>query len=146
MKLSELRPKKGSTHKKKRIGYGPGSGHGKTSCRGHKGHKQRSGYRVKMGFEGGQMPLTRRIPKRGFKNINAQKYEIVNLFQLARFSANTEITPEILKQEGIIKGASKLKILSQGNLDKPLIIKAHAFSRKAQEKIMTAGGKVEKIL
>ncbi|MGQ9534330.1 MAG: 50S ribosomal protein L15 [bacterium] len=146
MKLSELRPKKGSTHKKKRIGCGPGSGHGKTSCRGHKGHKQRSGYRVKMGFEGGQMPLTRRIPKRGFKNINAQEYEIVNLLQLARFSANTEITPEILKERGIIKGGSRLKILSQGNLDKPLIIKAHAFSRKAQEKIMAAGGKVEKIL
>ncbi|MGQ9465312.1 MAG: 50S ribosomal protein L15 [bacterium] len=146
MKLSELRPKKGSTHKKKRIGCGPGSGHGKTSCRGHKGHKQRSGYRVKMGFEGGQMPLTRRIPKRGFKNINAQEYEIVNLLQLARFSANTEITPEILKEKGIIKGGSRLKILSQGNLDKPLIIKAHAFSRKAQEKIMAAGGKVEKIL
>lgn len=146
MKLSELRPKIGSTHKKKRVGCGPGSGHGKTSCRGHKGHKQRSGYKVKMGFEGGQMPLTRRIPKRGFKNITAQKYEIVNLFQLVKFSANTEITPEILKQKGIIKGASKLKILSQGNLDKPLTIKAHAFSRKAEEKIMTAGGKVEKIV
>lgn len=146
MKLSELRPKKGSIHKKKRIGCGPGSGHGKTSCRGHKGHKQRSGYRVKMGFEGGQMPLTRRIPKRGFKNYTAQEYEIVNIFQLAKFSANSEITPEILKQKGIVKGISKLKILSQGNLDKPLIVKAHAFSKKALEKITAAGGKAEKIL
>lgn len=146
MKLSELRPPKGSIHRKKRIGCGPGSGHGKTSCRGHKGHKQRSGYKVRMGFEGGQMPLTRRIPKRGFKNYNVQEYETVNIFKLANFSANSEITPEVLKQKGIIKGGTKLKILSQGNLDKPLIVKAHAFSKKAQEKIVAAGGTVEKIL
>jgi len=146
MKLSELRPRKGSTHKKKRTGCGPGSGHGKTSCRGHKGHKQRSGYKVKMGFEGGQMPLIRRIPKRGFKNFTKQEFEIVNLLQLVKFSANTEITPEVLKQQGIIKGVLKLKILSQGNLDKPLIVKAHSFSKKAQEKISAAGGKVEKIV
>ncbi len=145
MKLSELRPKKGSTHRRKRVGCGPGSGHGKTSCRGHKGHKQRSGYRVKMGFEGGQMPLTRRLPKRGFHNYTAQRYEVVNLLQLARFPANTEITPEILQQKGIVKGNGKVKILSQGNIDKPLIIKAHAFSKKAEQKILAAGGKPEKI-
>ncbi|MEO0136545.1 MAG: 50S ribosomal protein L15 [candidate division WOR-3 bacterium] len=145
MKLSELRPKPGSTHKKKRRGCGPGSGHGKTSCRGHKGHKQRSGYRVKMGFEGGQMPLTRRLPKRGFRNFTKEEYEIVNLFQLARFPANTEITPEFLKTQGLIKGDDKLKILSQGNIDKPLVVKAHAISKKAEEKIVSAGGRVELI-
>uniref|UniRef100_A0A7V3VVA8 Large ribosomal subunit protein uL15 n=1 Tax=candidate division WOR-3 bacterium TaxID=2052148 RepID=A0A7V3VVA8_UNCW3 len=146
MKLSELRPKQGSVHRKKRRGCGPGSGHGKTSCRGHKGHKQRSGYRVKMGFEGGQMPLTRRLPKRGFRNYTKEEFEIVNLFQLNRFSPNTEITPEFLKENGIIKGDLKLKVLSQGALEKPLIIKAHAFSRKAEEKIKAAGGRAELII
>ncbi len=146
MKLDELRPKPGSTHSKKRVGCGPGSGHGKTSCRGHKGHKQRSGYRVRMGFEGGQMPLTRRLPKRGFHNYTSQVFEIVNLLQLSKFSANAEITPETLKEKGIIKGGSKVKILSQGNLDKPLFVKAHAFSRKAEQKIVAAGGKPEKIV
>ncbi|MGB9721089.1 MAG: 50S ribosomal protein L15 [bacterium] len=146
MKLIDLRPKKGSIHKRKRIGCGPGSGHGKTSCRGHKGHKARSGYKVRMGFEGGQMPLTRRLPKRGFKNFTSQGFEIVNLLQLSKFSANTEITPELLKQKGLIKGDSKIKILSQGKIDRPLIVKVHSFSKKAQEKIIAAGGKVEKIV
>ncbi len=146
MKLIELRPKKGSTRKRKRIGCGPGSGHGKTSCRGHKGHKARSGYRVKMGFEGGQMPLIRRLPKRGFKNFTKKEFEIVNLVQLGKFSANTEITPEFLREKGIIKDGVRIKILSQGKLEKPLIVKAHSFSKKAEEKIIAAGGKVEKIL
>ncbi|MEO0184305.1 MAG: 50S ribosomal protein L15 [candidate division WOR-3 bacterium] len=146
MKLIDLRPKKGSIRKRKRVGCGPGSGHGKTSCRGHKGHKARSGYKVRMGFEGGQMPLTRRLPKRGFKNFTSQKFEIVNLLQLVGFSANSEITPELLKEKGLIKGGSKIKILSQGNLDRPLIVKAHSFSKKAQEKISAAGGRAEKIV
>ncbi|MEO0129243.1 MAG: 50S ribosomal protein L15 [candidate division WOR-3 bacterium] len=146
MKLSEIRPKIGTTHKKKRRGCGPGSGHGKTSCRGHKGHKARSGYQVKMGFEGGQMPLTRRIPKRGFKNYTKKEFEVINLYQLAKFTPNTEITPEFLKSKGLIKGDLKLKILSQGNVDKPLFVKAHAISKKAEEKIISAGGKVELIL
>jgi len=146
MKLSEIRPKNGTTHRKKRRGCGPGSGHGKTSCRGHKGHKARSGYQVKMGFEGGQMPLTRRIPKRGFKNYTKKLYEVVNLFQLAKFSANTEITPEFLKSKGLIKGGLRLKILSQGAIDKPLFVKAHAISKKAEEKIISAGGRVELIV
>jgi large subunit ribosomal protein L15 len=146
MKLSEIKPKNGSTHKKKRRGCGPGSGHGKTSCRSHKGHKARSGYQVRMGFEGGQMPLTRRIPKRGFKNYTKKEFEVINLFQLKKFSPNTEITPELLKNEGLIKGNLKLKILSQGTIDKPLFIKVHAISKKATEKIVAAGGKVELIL
>ncbi|MCX7995541.1 MAG: 50S ribosomal protein L15 [candidate division WOR-3 bacterium] len=146
MKLSELIPKKGSTHRRKRRGCGPGSGHGKTSCRGHKGHKQRSGYRVKMGFEGGQMPLTRRLPKRGFRNFTKEEFEIVNLFQLAKFAPNTVVTPEFLKDNGLIKGDYKLKILSHGNIDRPLIVKTHAISKKAEEKIISAGGKVELIV
>ncbi|MEO0095652.1 MAG: 50S ribosomal protein L15 [candidate division WOR-3 bacterium] len=146
MKLYELKPPLGSTHRKKRRGCGPGSGHGKTSCRGHKGHKQRSGYRVKMGFEGGQMPLIRRIPKRGFRNYTKKKFEFVNLVQLKRFPPNTEVTPEFLKEKGIIKGDFKLKILSQGEIDKPLLVKTHAISKKAEEKIIAAGGKVELIL
>jgi large subunit ribosomal protein L15 len=99
-----------------------------------------------MGFEGGQMPLTRRLPKRGFRNYTKEEFEIVNLFQLNRFSPNTEITPEFLKENGIIKGDLKLKVLSQGALEKPLIIKAHAFSRKAEEKIKAAGGRAELII
>jgi large subunit ribosomal protein L15 len=145
MKLNEIKPQKGATHKNKRVGCGPGSGHGKTSTRGHKGHKQRSGYRVKMGFEGGQTPLIRRLPKRGFFNISKTVYEVVNLSRLSGFDANAEVTPEILKQRGIIKGKSKLKILSQGELSKPLVIKAHSFSKKALEKIAGAGGRTEKI-
>uniref|UniRef100_A0A7C4TDS6 Large ribosomal subunit protein uL15 n=1 Tax=candidate division WOR-3 bacterium TaxID=2052148 RepID=A0A7C4TDS6_UNCW3 len=145
MKLSDLRPPYGATHRKKRIGCGPGSGHGKTSTRGHKGHKQRSGYRVKMGFEGGQMPLTRRIPKRGFVNIFKKEYEEVNLFQLNKFPPNTVITPELLKERGIIKNDSLVKILSRGELNHPLFVKAHKFSNKAIEKIIQAKGQVEKI-
>lgn len=146
MKLSELRPAVGATYKKKRVGCGPGSGHGKTSTRGHKGHKQRSGYRTKMGFEGGQMPLTRRIPKRGFVNIFKKDYEIVNLFQLNKFKSDTIITPELLKEKGIIKGKGPVKILGQGEITEPIVVKAHAFSTKAEEKIIGAGGKVERIV
>ncbi|MEO0142350.1 MAG: 50S ribosomal protein L15 [candidate division WOR-3 bacterium] len=145
MKLSELRPPSGATKKRKRVGCGPGSGHGKTSTRGHKGHKQRSGYRLKMGFEGGQMPLTRRIPKRGFVNIFKKEYEIVNLFQLNRFEPNTIVTPQLLKERGIIKDDSLVKVLSQGELKHPLVVKAHAFSKKAEEKILAAKGRIERI-
>lgn len=146
MKLNELKPAKGATHKTKRIGCGPGSGHGKTSTRGHKGHKQRSGYRIKMGFEGGQMPLTRRIPKRGFVNICKKEYEIVNLSLLNKFEANTLVTPELLKEKGIIKGKSRVKILGEGEIGVPLVIKAHKFSKKAAEKITNANGRIEKIV
>ncbi len=145
MKLSELRPKRGATRKRKRVGCGPGSGHGKTSTRGSKGDKSRSGYRVKKGYEGGQMPITRRIPKRGFTNIFSEKFEVVNVERLAMFAPNTEVTPEVLKGKGIIKGKHKVKILGQGELTVPLTVKAHKFSKSAQEKIVKAKGTVETI-
>lgn len=145
MKLNELRPAKGATKKRKRVGRGPGSGHGKTSTRGHKGHKQRSGFRVKRGFEGGQMPLIRRIPKRGFTNIFKVDYEIVNVQMLGTFDANTEVTPELLKERGMVKGKNKLKILGTGQLSVPLKVKAHKFSKSAREKIIQAKGEVEQI-
>ena len=145
MKLSELRPKHGATKKRKRVGCGPGSGHGKTSTRGSKGDKSRSGYRVKKGYEGGQMPITRRIPKRGFTNIFAEKFEVVNVERLTVFAPNTEVTPELLKDKGIIKGKHKVKILGQGELTVPLTVKAHKFSKSAHEKIVKAKGTVETI-
>jgi len=145
MRLSELSPAKGATKKVKRIGCGPGSGHGKTSTRGHKGHKARSGYHRKLGFEGGQMPITRRLPKRGFVNIFKKEYEIVNIESLAKFEPNTVITPEFLKERGVIKGKNKLKILGQGEITIPVVVKAHKFSKKAQEKITSAQGTIEKI-
>lgn len=145
MKLNEIGPAKGATKKPKRIGRGPGSGHGKTSTRGHKGHKARSGFRNKLGFEGGQMPLARRLPKRGFTNIFKTEYEIVNLAVLSKFEANTEITPAFLKEKGVIKGKRKIKILGNGELSVPLTIKAHKFSKSAREKIMKAKGNVEQI-
>jgi len=145
MRLSELKPARGATKKPKRVGRGPGSGHGKTATRGHKGHKQRSGFRTKRGFEGGQMPLVRRIPKRGFTNIFKTEYEIVNVEMLAKFKANTEVTPELLKERGIVKGKLKLKILGNGEISVPLKVRAHKFSKSAKEKIMKAKGEVEQI-
>jgi len=145
MKLNELKPARGATKKPKRVGRGPGSGHGKTSTRGHKGHKQRSGFRVKRGFEGGQIPLVRRIPKRGFKNIFKTDYEIVNVEILGKFEPNTEVTPELLKERGVVKGKSKLKILGNGEISVPLKVRAHKFSKSAREKIVKAKGEVEQI-
>ncbi len=145
MKLSDLRPPKGATKKRKRIGCGPGSGHGQTSTKGQKGDKSRSGYRVKAGYEGGQMPITRRIPKRGFVNIFKEHYEIVNVELLNKFEPNTEVTPVLLKEKGMVKGKYKVKILGQGELSIPLTVKAHKFSKTAQEKIVNAKGKIEKI-
>jgi large subunit ribosomal protein L15 len=145
MKLSELKPAKGATKRPKRVGRGPGSGHGKTSTRGHKGHRQRSGFRAKLGFEGGQMPLVRRIPKRGFTNIFRVDYEIVNVEILSKFEPNTEVTPDLLKEKGIIKGKHRLKILGNGEISVPLTVKAHKFSKSAREKILKAKGKVEQI-
>lgn len=145
MKLNDLKPARGATKKPKRIGRGPGSGHGKTSTRGHKGHRQRSGFRSKPGFEGGQMPLVRRIPKRGFTNIFKMAYEIVNVETLNKLEPNTEVTPELLKEKGIIKGKQKLKILGNGEISVPLTVKAHRFSKSAREKILKANGKVEQL-
>lgn len=145
MRLNKLRPARGATKRRKRLGHGPGSGRGKTSTRGHKGQQSRSGYRRKLGFEGGQMPLTRRIPKRGFVNIFKKNYEIVNVHILGKLEPNTVVTPVLLKEKGIIKGSNKLKILGEGEIAVPLTVKAHKFSKKAQEKITAAKGTVEKI-
>ncbi|MBE0433046.1 50S ribosomal protein L15 [candidate division WOR-3 bacterium] len=146
MKLNEIRPARGATKKPKRVGRGPGSGHGKTSTRGHKGHQQRSGYRRKLGFEGGQMPLVRRIPKRGFTNVLKVVYEIVKVEALGTFAPDTEVTPELLKQKGMIKGKNRVKILGNGELSVPLTVKAHKFSKSAREKIIQAKGKIEQII
>lgn len=145
MKLSDLAPAPGSRKKKKRVGRGPGSGHGKTSCRGHKGQKARTGGGTKPGFEGGQMPLQRRLPKRGFTNIFKKQYAIVNLDSLDKLS-ETEITPEFLIKEGIVKKVQDgIKILGSGEINRPITVKANAFSVSAKDKIIKAQGKVEVI-
>jgi len=144
LSLNNLRPAKGSTHKKKRLGRGPGTGLGKTAGRGHKGQKSRSGYSSKVGFEGGQMPLHRRLPKRGFTNIFKKQWIEVSLEALDRsFDANTEITPEVLHKRGIIKKAKHdIVVLGNGNISKALKISAHRFTKSAREKIEKAGGAI----
>jgi large subunit ribosomal protein L15 len=145
MRLSDLSPEPGSRTRKKRVGRGPGSGHGKTSCRGHKGQKSRSGGGTKRGFEGGQMPLHRRLPKRGFKNIFKTEYATINLKDLDTFSESV-ITPEIILEKGLIKNIKDgLKILGDGEVKRPLTIKAHAFSASAKDKVVKSGGTIEKI-
>lgn len=147
MKLHDLKPSEGAKSRSpKRVGRGYGSGLGKTSGKGHKGQKARSGGGVRPGFEGGQMPLYRRLPKRGFTNIFATKYSIINIVDLNRFDENTVVTPELLLEEGLIKKLNDgVKILGDGDLDKKLTVKAHKFSKSAAEKIEAAGGKVEVI-
>src|SRR6059058_5178040 len=142
MSLSNLRPPKGAKHAKKRIGRGQGSGQGKTAGRGHKGQKSRSGYKFKRGFEGGQMPLHRRVPKRGFHNPFRIEYEVVNLDLLAaRFDADTVITPELLREHGLVaRGKSPIKVLARGDISKKLTVRAHKFSGEASEKLQAAGG------
>jgi len=142
MDLSELRPAKGKKHAKKRVGRGMGSGTGKTSGRGHKGQGSRSGGGVRPGFEGGQMPLTRRVPKRGFHNPFRTKFIPVNLDGLDRFESGQEVSPELLRELGLV-GRGLVKILGRGELSRPLTVKAHGFSRSAVEKIEAAGGRVE---
>ena len=142
MDLRELRPAKGTKHAKKRVGRGPGSGTGKTSGRGHKGQGSRSGGGVRPGFEGGQMPLTRRVPKRGFHNPFRTTYTPVNLDGLGLFEAGQEVSPDLLREKGLL-GRGLVKILGRGELDKPLTVKAHGFSRSAREKIEAAGGRAE---
>ncbi len=143
MKLSDLAPSEGSRKKRKRVGRGPGSGHGKTSCRGHKGQNARSGGGVKPGFEGGQMPLQRRVPKRGFTNIFQKQYSIVNVGSLNDIT-ESPITPEILEEMGLIKNTKyDVKILGFGDVSKPINVKAHAFSASAKEKIAKAKGSAE---
>ncbi len=147
MDLSNLRPPKGAKHSRKRVGRGQGSGLGKTAGRGEKGAKSRSGFKRKRGFEGGQMPLHRRLPKRGFFNPFRTDYDIVNLDVLAaRFEAGTVITPELLLARGLVSGADRLvKVLARGDLDRALTVRAHKFSGKAAEKIQAAGGTAEAI-
>ncbi len=142
LSLNNLKPAPGSTHKKKRVGRGPGSGLGKTSGRGHKGQKSRSGYSSKSGFEGGQMPLQRRLPKRGFTNIFKKKWLEISLAKLEEnFNAGDEITPEILHNRGLIKKAKHdLVILGNGEISKALKISAHRFTKTAKDKIEKAGG------
>ena len=145
MNLSNLRPPKGAKHAKKRVGRGQGSGNGKTAGRGHKGAKSRSGFKHKRGFEGGQMPLHRRVPKRGFHNPFRVEYAVVNLDTLAEvFEAGSSVTPELLRERGLVRKAkSKIKVLGRGDITKKLTIKAHKFSGKAAEKIAAAGGTAE---
>lgn len=142
LSLNNLHPTAGSTHKKKRVGRGPGSGLGKTSGRGHKGQKSRSGYSQKIGFEGGQMPLQRRLPKRGFTNIFKKQWVEVSLAKLEEsFNAGDEITPEVLHERGLVKKAKHdLVILGTGEISKALKISAHRFTKSAREKIENAGG------
>jgi large subunit ribosomal protein L15 len=142
MNLSTIKAPRKATEKRKRVGRGMGSGMGKTSTRGHKGQGSRSGSRLLRGFEGGQMPLHRRIPKRGFKNIFRVEYAVVNLERLAELG-ETEITPEVLKKAGIVGGSKPVKILGDGELKSAITVHAHKFSKSAQEKITKAGGKFE---
>jgi large subunit ribosomal protein L15 len=146
MRLEDLKPAFGSRKEKKRVGRGPGSGHGKTSCKGHKGQKARSGGTKGPGFEGGQMPLQRRLPKRGFKNRFKREFAIINLKDLNRIEDVDVITPDILIDKGIIKDLKDgLKVLGEGELKRPITIKADAFSASALQKISSVGGKAEVI-
>jgi large subunit ribosomal protein L15 len=142
MNLSNIHAPKKATEKRKRVGRGMGSGMGKTSTRGHKGQRSRSGSRMIRGFEGGQMPLHRRMPKRGFTNIFRKEYSIVSLERLAELGETT-INPDVLRQAGVIKTKHPVKILGDGELSVALTVSAHKFSKSAQEKITQAGGKVE---
>lgn len=144
MKLHELKPAEGSRSSRKRIGRGIGSGTGKTAGKGHKGQNARSGGGVRPGFEGGQNPLFRRLPKRGFTNINRKDYAVVNVEVLNRFDEGTEITPALLIETGVVsKERSGIKILGNGKLEKKLNVKAHKFSGSAKEAIEAAGGQAE---
>ena len=147
MDLSNLKPAERSKFSRKRVGRGHGSGTGAQAGRGHKGAKSRSGFKFKRGFEGGQMPLHRRVPKRGFHNAFRTEYAVVNLDSLVeRFDAETVITPELLRQEGLVRGRHlRIKVLARGDVDKKLTVRAHKFSGRAAEKILAAGGAAEAI-
>ena len=147
MPLNNLRPPHGATHAKKRIGRGQGSGNGKTAGRGHKGAQSRSGWGKKRGFEGGQMPLHRRVPKRGFHNPFRIEYAVVNLDTLGeRFDKGTVVTLELLREKGLVpNSAQRVKVLARGDIGKGLTVQAHKFSGKAAEKIAAAGGAAETV-
>ena len=148
MELSNLQPAVGSNKKKRRIGRGPGSGKGGTSTRGHKGAKSRSGYKKKVGFEGGQMPLQRRVPKFGFKNINRVEYKAINIKVIDELATNNgldKVTLADLMQAGMIRKNQLVKVLGVGTMSKKVDVEAHAFSKKAEEIITAAGGSIEKV-
>jgi large subunit ribosomal protein L15 len=146
MELSNLKPKKGARHAKKRVGRGPGSGHGKTASRGEKGQKSRSGFSRKLGFEGGQMPLHRRLPKRGFTNIFKKEYAVINLADLERFDNGATVDEAALRQAGLVKGQNDgIKVLGNGKLSKKLTVSATKFSATAKSAIEAAGGTVQEI-
>ncbi len=146
MKLSELYPAPGAKHPKKRVGRGPGSGTGKTAGRGAKGQRSRAGGGVRPGFEGGQMPLIRRLPKRGFRNIFGRSFLVVNVRDLNRFAPESTVDETALRQAGLVKGAAHgIKLLGQGELTQPLIVKVNAVSAQARAKVEAAGGRVEVI-
>ncbi len=146
MDLSRLAPASGAVRKRKRVGRGPGSGQGKTAGKGHKGRRARSGGTSPPGYEGGQMPLARRLPKRGFRNPFRRDYAVVNLDQLERaFDSQAVVSPEGLSERGIVRPGRQVKVLAKGALTKALSVRAHAFSKTAQERIAAAGGSVEVI-
>lgn len=143
LKLNNLSPCEGARKDRKRVGRGPGSGHGKTAAKGHKGARARSGYSLRAGFEGGQMPLHRRLPKRGFNNIFKKAYVIVSLDELEKFEAGSRVDTQILVEAGIIKPNSFVKILANGELTKKLTVAVDKVSQGAKQKIEAAGGTVE---
>jgi large subunit ribosomal protein L15 len=144
VKLHELKPAPGSRTRRKRIGRGIGSGHGKTSTKGHKGLLARSGGGKRPGFEGGQLPLTRRVPKRGFTNNFRVEWAVVNLRDLNRLDSGQDVTPALLMEKGLVpRGAPRIKVLAEGNLTRPLSVQAHRFSASAAAKIQAAGGRTE---
>lgn len=146
MKIQDIKPAQGSRRKNKRVGRGVGSGHGKTSCKGHKGQKARSGGTTGLGFEGGQMPLQRRLPKRGFKNHFSVEYAVINLDKINGLQGIDVVTPEILVEKRIIRDMKDgLKVLGNGKIERPVRVVAAAFSASAAEKIAAAGGKAEVI-
>ena len=144
MRLNELKPPRGAKRQRKRIGRGEASGWGKTAGRGAKGQKSRSGGSIHPRFEGGQMPLFRRLPKRGFRPINPQRYEVVNVQDLERFDSGSTVTPEMLREMRLVRRLNcKVKLLGEGELTKPLVVQVHACSRSAAAKVEAAGGRVE---
>jgi large subunit ribosomal protein L15 len=146
MELNTIKPPAGAKKSRKRVGRGRGSGHGKTSCRGHKGQRSRAGSKSARGYEGGQMPLQRRVPKRGFTNIFKKHFEVVNVDRLNAFEAGSEVTPELLSEKGIVRlKLDGVKVLGDGELKVSLTVRADRFSKSAREKIEAAGGKVEVI-
>jgi large subunit ribosomal protein L15 len=147
MELSKLKPKKGARHAKKRVGRGPGSGHGKTAARGEKGQKSRSGYSRMLGFEGGQMPLHRRLPKRGFTNIFKKEHAVVNVSDLERFDNGATVNEDMLRKAGLVKGQTPngIKVLGDGKLSKKLTVHAAKFSASARKQIEAAGGTCQEI-